>query len=247
MSSQRKFAVRNGFAVVSLISAAGLFVFTCFTAASDAQGAILFIFTGPVILALLAVSVVLGALARSTGGGRILLWISGASALFVTSFFLASLHPALRAFPEAVIDGVASAYQAITGESPYTSAHKSHDVMGMLRGELAFSNGARLDISRLRTRRDWDRVCVLGPYTNASAAREVLGARDWNSELFSRIAVSDVISTLVFLANEKISYVVEVPRQEADFANLSRQCYPREAAIFARLPGSSPAFAPAVR
>ena len=231
--------------MVSLVVAIALFVFTCFTAASDAQGAILFLFTGPVVLGLSAGSVVFSLLARRAGQGRIILGMSGAAALFLVAFFLTAFLPSLRAFPEAVIGGVAAAYQAVTGESPYTSAHKSHDVVGMLRGELAFSNGARLDISRLRTRRDWDRVCILGPYANEAAAREVLGVKDWDNRLLSQITASEAISALVFLKGGKISYAVDFPRNEADFAKLSLNCYPRVTAVFERAPGSAPVFVPA--
>jgi hypothetical protein len=229
--------------------ATALFVFSCYSAASDAQGAILFLFSGPVTLLLLAVAVVFGLLTRREGKATVgaLIWLSGAELVFVILFFACAFIPPLRGFPEGVIDAVSRGYQAITGESPYATAHKGHDVTGMIRAELEFSKGRRINLARIRTRNDWDRVCIFGPYTTNAAALPVLGTGDWDIERLNRISVSDSISTLMFMNGKAASYAIDFPRAEADFAKLTLRCFPRAAAVFERVHNAdgAPEFAPA--
>lgn len=232
--------------VVALLVATVVFVYSCYVAASDAQGAILFIFSGPVILVLLLGAVVTGLLARRAGAGSALAWLSGAGLAFSIAFFAAAFFAPLRAFPDGVIGAVAWGYQAFSGESPATAAHKGHDVTGMIRAELEFSKGQRIDLSRLRTRNDWDRVCIFGPYTGNAAARSVLGTDVWDIEKYNRISTSDSISTLIFMNGKSVSYAIDFPRGEADFAKLTLRCVPRASAVFERVLGAetAPEFEP---
>jgi hypothetical protein len=242
-----KTALSAAAALIAWLLAFGLFVFACFVAASDAQGALVFIFLGPVALLLFGIAWLIARLALRSHArlSRALSWSSIAGLAFVAAFFVSAFIPPLRAFPEGVIGGVAAGYKAVTGETPYAAAHKGHDVKGLIRGELARTQGARLDLSRLATARPWDRVCVFGPHTDNAAARAVLGFGNWDIETYSRIATSDAIAALVFIDGRRVSYVVEQPRAEADFAKLTRRCFARAAAVFERAAASiAPEFVP---
>jgi hypothetical protein len=108
-------------ALVAFVLALGLFLFGCFAAASDAQGAILFIVVGPATLGLLAGGVVLSIVGRkgharmaATSGA-----LSGIALLVVVAFFVGAFLPSLRWIPEGIMAGVASGYEAVTGQTPY--------------------------------------------------------------------------------------------------------------------------------
>jgi len=77
----------------------------------------------------------------------------------------------------------------------------------------------------------WDKVCILGPYSTSTHAQETLGF-SWPVEQQSTISTSDHITLLIFVKDSTIVELVEHPRRDGDFANLSRQCYAREQATF---------------
>ena len=129
---------------------------------------------------------------------------------------------------------MAAAYESITGETPYMAAHRKQDVLSMMRNDLARRQGRELDLAHLPTSRDWGHVCILGPHTDNATAAAVLGLKNWDIETYSKIATSDAISTLVFVAGRHVEYVVEFPNDEGSFAKLGRQCFPREKSVFLR-------------
>jgi len=77
----------------------------------------------------------------------------------------------------------------------------------------------------------WDRVCVLGPYSNNAAAAQVLGF-DWDVESQSSISTKDGISLLLFVQGSSISRHIDHRRNQGDFSNLSGRCFRREQAKF---------------
>lgn len=77
----------------------------------------------------------------------------------------------------------------------------------------------------------WDTVCILGPYSTSQHVFDTLGFA-WPIETKSSISTSDGITLLLFVKNKKVIELVEHPRLDADFANLSRQCFAREQATF---------------
>lgn len=237
-------------AVIMLLAAIAVFLFSCWATASDAQGAIVFLFLGPVILVLLGLALVLGLQVRNSSAafGNGVCGFSIAGFAFFMAFVVSAFVPGLRAFPDGVAGGVAAAYEWITGESPYETVRKGHDVPAMISAELARTRGAKLDLGSLPTSKPWDRVCVFGPYTDNAAAAPVLGLQGWDIEMYSKIASSDAIATLVFIDGERVSYVVEQPRGEADLAKLSRRCFARDAAVFEHVPagGGGAEFAPGI-
>ena len=80
---------------------------------------------------------------------------------------------------------------------------------------------------------DWDRVCVLGPYSSDQAAKEALGF-SWPVEARSSIEESDSISLLLFVRGKQVALAAEHPRTQGDFAELSGRCFAPEHAQFVR-------------
>jgi hypothetical protein len=83
---------------------------------------------------------------------------------------------------------------------------------------------------------DWDRVCVLGPYTGDLAAQETLGFA-WPVESRSSIKLSDSISLLLFVQGQRVVHAAEHPRNQGDFSRLSGRCFPPGQARFVIRPG----------
>ncbi len=223
-------------AAVTLFAAIGLFLFSCFSAASDAQGAILFLFTTP----LMSVLLVVGALCawraekQRAPSGRQLRWGAITALTFLWLFIGAAAIPRLRPFPEWVIGVVARGYEWMSGESPYAATHRGLDVLELIRTELVAQGGDRLDLGRLRTHSPWDRVCVFGPYSSDAAAQPILKVKDWSIERTSAIATSGGISLLVFIKGDAVVHQVEMPRREADLSAAGMRCFERDTAVFVR-------------
>lgn len=78
---------------------------------------------------------------------------------------------------------------------------------------------------------DWDRVCILGPYTTDASASQALGFK-WSAEALTSIEENDGISLLVFVQNNKVFSYVEHSRSYGDFSNLAGLCFPRNKAKF---------------
>ena len=78
---------------------------------------------------------------------------------------------------------------------------------------------------------NWDKVCILGPYSDSKAAKTTLGF-EWEIESKSSIATNDGIAQLLFVQENRVVVSTEHPRHDGDFTNLSRQCFPREQSTF---------------
>ena len=228
----RKQLVTGAIAILALIAAIVVFAYCCFAAASDAQGAVIFVLGGPIVLGAFIVALLAARrLQRDTPMiGAVIKWIAAAGLAFVVLFFVCAFARPLRPFPNAVIGGVAAAYESLTGETPYMAAHRKQDILSMIRNHLAQRQGRELDLAHLPTGRDWGHVCIFGPHTDNATASAVLGLKNWDIETYSKIAASDAISTLVFVAGS--------------FENLGKQCFTREKAVFLRTEttGQAPEF-----
>ncbi len=77
----------------------------------------------------------------------------------------------------------------------------------------------------------WDRVCILGPYSDNNSAKVTLGF-NWETEAHTSIKTNDSIVLLLFVQGNKVVKFVEHSRVNGDFANLSRQCFQREKSLF---------------
>jgi hypothetical protein len=77
----------------------------------------------------------------------------------------------------------------------------------------------------------WERVCILGPYSNNAAANGALGF-NWPAESLTSIKENDGISLLIFVQGKSVVGYVEQPRNVGDFTNLSGRCFLRGSAKF---------------
>lgn len=103
------------------------------------------------------------------------------------------------------------------------------------------SKNSIIDLATM-TPREWDRACVLGPYSRDATAEALLGF-NWSIEKHSAIELSDAISLIVFVKAGKVVRDIDVPRNVADFSGLSGRCFPRHSARFLtepRSPGNWP-------
>lgn len=81
---------------------------------------------------------------------------------------------------------------------------------------------------------EWDRVCVLPPYTTNRRAQEILGL-PWDAQSKTSIFSSDAINVLVFMQAQKVVAHVEHPRIDGDFARSEPSCLHRSMARFKRV------------
>lgn len=79
---------------------------------------------------------------------------------------------------------------------------------------------------------EWDRVCVLAPYSTDRHARQVLGI-DAEISLHSRIVYSDSIALLVTVRDAEVAGLFEIARDNVDFAHLGGECFVRGESTFA--------------
>lgn len=81
----------------------------------------------------------------------------------------------------------------------------------------------------------WEKVCVLGPYSNNDSAKRTLGF-EWNAESKTTIRTNEGISLLLFVSENKVINYVEHKRSSGDFSNLTTQCFPKKDAQFVHDP-----------
>ena len=112
-------------------------------------------------------------------------------------------------------------------------------------GQFRRTNGATIDLVAANPQA-WDRVCMLGPYSDNAAAKKALGF-DWDVESRTAISSNDGIALLLFAQGQQVIEIVEHPRNLGDFSTLTGQCFPRARARFyqntqpqAGLPGLYP-------
>jgi hypothetical protein len=81
----------------------------------------------------------------------------------------------------------------------------------------------------------WERVCILGPYSDNQAAKRVLGFH-WDVERNSSIQTNEGAALLLFVQGNTVVQHVEHRRTSGDFTNLSGRCFVRAAAVFTHVP-----------
>lgn len=82
----------------------------------------------------------------------------------------------------------------------------------------------------------WERVCLLGPYSDNAAAEKVLGFK-WDLRKNSSIHESDGANLLVFVRNQEVVAFTEHPRNYGDFVDVAGKCFDRREAKFDRQVG----------
>jgi hypothetical protein len=81
---------------------------------------------------------------------------------------------------------------------------------------------------------NWNRVCVLGPYSTDTVAAETLGF-EWSAETLTDIGRSEGASLLVFVRRKTVLNYVEHPRRSGDFSNLTGRCFSHGNAKFVQV------------
>ena len=71
---------------------------------------------------------------------------------------------------------------------------------------------------------NWEKVCVITPYSNNQFAEELLGFK-FDIEAKSGISVLDGITLLVVTSENKVVKYFEVSRDNIDFSSLKASCY----------------------
>lgn len=95
------------------------------------------------------------------------------------------------------------------------------------------SESGAVDLSAV-VQGDWDRVCVLGPYSNNDKAAQTLGFT-WPAETLTDVHQNDGFSVLVFVRGDAVLKHVEHSRGSGDFSNLSGRCFPKDNAKFVQV------------
>ena len=78
---------------------------------------------------------------------------------------------------------------------------------------------------------EWQKVCILPPYSTNRAAKELLGF-EYNVEWHSSITVSDSITLLLTVDHGAVAKGFEIGRRNLDFSSLGSVCYGRSEARF---------------
>jgi hypothetical protein len=94
-----------------------------------------------------------------------------------------------------------------------------------LETQIQNNNWERIDLSQVGGSA-WQRVCVLGPYSDNNRAEQTLGFK-WDLEKKTSVLSSDSVNLLVFVEGKDVIAYVEHPRSLGDFAKLSGQCFDR--------------------
>lgn len=208
-------------------------LFSCIVTASDGQGALIFIFTLPLMAVLLFVSQLLARhITKEAASFRPLLTTTIVLSWAQGLFFVMLLIPGLQVVPQTAIGFLGKAFSAVTGKSPYAFFRDRKAFATLLAKELEQSESTSVDLGALEVTFAWDRVCILGPYTNNARAKEVMGL-DFDLESRSDIEHSDSVNALVFLYEGKVNNVVDLKRGVTDFKVLD-VCLERRETVFLR-------------
>lgn len=217
--------------ILLLVSAFLAFLFSCVVTMSDGQGALIFIFTLPLITLLLGGALLL---ARSIDKNKKLGFsfqlLPKVSLFFLLLFIVLSFIPILNFAPQTFLKYVGISFESITGKTPYLYFRERNSFPSHLSKSLSSPAIKEIDFSSLGVSFAWDKLCIFGPYTDNAKARRVINL-DWNIEDRSEIHYSDSINALVFLFEGKVNQVVDLKRGIADFSKLDF-CVDRNQTLF---------------
>ena len=194
-----------------------IFIFSCVVTLSDGQGALIFIFSIPLMALFLIVSWFLAKQldqVKSFNLKKITLVIS----VLIASFFISAPLPVVNKIPSGFMFIVGELFTFTTGKTPYTYFKDRKSFTNLLTQELSLAKND-IELHNLSVTFAWDKLCIFGPYTNNQMAKELLKL-DWNIEDRSKIHESDSINALVFLFEGKVNNVIDLNRSLADFENV---------------------------
>lgn len=200
------------------------FVYACFVAASDAQGAVGLIFLLPIVIILFLISAMI-AQKKKFKSARI---ASIAGVVFTGLFLIFSFIPGLSTLPVSIISGVSTGFEMVTGKSPYAWTRTKNDILFSLNSDLKKS---KFIMSQYETQNEWKKICFLGPYTIDEDGKKIIGF-DIKLSNYSMVSTSDSVTSLLFVNDSRLSYFIDYPRSMADFSKLSGQCFEKDSAVF---------------
>ena len=148
--------------ILLLLLAVFLFLFSSVIAASDAQGAILFLFTLPLMLALLSLAALL-----TRSRSRPVFYLNVFATIFLLLFISAAIFPGLRFIGEATIGGISRIYKNLFGLSPYQAHHGAKlDLPTLFEKSIEAQGGDLLDLRKMEIFSSWNRVCLFDSRTD---------------------------------------------------------------------------------
>ncbi len=215
--------------MTSIAIALMLFIFSCVVMLTDGQGALIFIFTLPITIALLVLSaVMLKKVDTNHPFLASLQLVPKIASGCLAAFFVFSFIPGLQHLSGFFLKGVETTFTYITGKTPRVFFQDRASFPTKL--SEALKDHKTVSLSELDVTFAWDKFCVLGPYTDNQKAKSILGL-DWNIEDHSEIHFSDSINAVVFFYEGRVNKVVDLKRGIADFKNLDT-CFAREKTNF---------------
>lgn len=81
--------------------------------------------------------------------------------------------------------------------------------------------------------KDWNRVCIIGPYSDNVEAERILGFQ-WDMQSKTSIMTNEGVNLLVFIKDREILAFTEHPRNKGDFQLSKQHCFVRSYAVFSR-------------
>jgi hypothetical protein len=96
------------------------------------------------------------------------------------------------------------------------------------------SGRSPIDMAKLGPE-EWERFCVLGPYSMNESAEKLLGFK-WDVDSKSKVGVDDSITLLLFVKDNAVLAYSEHPRSKGDFLKLEPRCLNRSQAVLVRQP-----------
>jgi len=104
------------------------------------------------------------------------------------------------------------------------------DLSSEIEIEFEKSGWKEIDLNKV-TNFEWDRVCIVGPYSQQEHQDNIFG---FHSELLS--SGNDGESVLAFITNNKVVKHVTHPRNKGDFLGSVSKCPENGKAVFIRDP-----------
>jgi len=215
--------VRVSGIVLIILTVAAAFVFSCFAAASDGQGAIVFLLSVPLSLLLLALGLFLAIRKPVPGSVRILAAVLCAEGAFLLLFLVSAVTPPLGSFADGTMGVVSGGFEALTGLRPYAWVRRNQELAGRIERGVSDAPGG-VSAELLSPGKEWERLCFFGPYTDDAAAAKTLGFLSATMQR-SRVRGSDAYTALVYLGKDgSVLELVDVKRSSLDFSPLSGSC-----------------------
>jgi hypothetical protein len=222
-----------------LVLVFSLLLFSMVATMSDAQGILVIIFTGPIVLGITALNLWLLRKNERVPGRSFLKGFSvGLPTLFV-ALMLLGFVPGLNRITWASFELVNKGFVAYFGKDPKTYFRERNDLGLAIRKELQKSQGLTLDFSLIKLRYEWDRVCIFTPYTDEKEADAIMGFPT-HLDMYSELKSSDSIHLIVFYEGKAMTAYTKLGRDTADFQLQRSACFEKDHSRFVRSSLGSP-------